>query len=73
MQDDFKNAVAGFNGLLWYGVAGATNLWRQVDAGYATSLKLLIVNEHRKWLDIDNNSSRWFGSEVHTLPKSNSL
>ena len=34
-----------------------------VDAGYAASLKALIAIEHQKWLDIDNNSDRWFGNE----------
>ena len=27
MQDDFKNAVAGAKGLLWYGIPGVTDLW----------------------------------------------
>ena len=29
----------------------------------SVSLKALIASEHRKWLDIDNNSDRWFGNE----------
>ena len=57
MEVDFKNAVAGFNGL-WCGLACATNLWRPVDAGYATTQKFLIAIEHRKWLDIANNADR---------------
>ena len=63
MQDDFKDAVASANGLLWYGLPSATDLWQPVDAGYAASLKALITIEHRKWLDIDNNSNRWFGNK----------
>ena len=63
MQDDFKDAVAGANGFLWYGLPSATDLWQPVDAGYVASLKALIAIEHRKWLDIDNNSDRWFGNE----------
>ena len=27
MQYDFKNAVAGAKGLLWYGIPGVTDLW----------------------------------------------
>ena len=27
MQDEFKNAVAGAKGLLWYGIPGVTDLW----------------------------------------------
>ena len=30
MQDDFKDAVAGANGLLWYGLPSATDLWQPV-------------------------------------------
>ena len=57
MEVDFKNAIAGFNGL-WCGLACATNLWGPVDAGYATTQKFLIAIEHRKWLDIANNADR---------------
>ena len=48
MQDDFKDAVAGANGLLWYGLPSTTDLWQPVNAGYAASLKALITIEHRK-------------------------
>ena len=63
MQDDFKDAVTGAKGLLWYGLPSATDIRQPVDAGYAATLKALIVVEHRKWLDTDNHSDRWFGSE----------
>ena len=48
MQDDFKDAVVGANGLFWYGLPSATDLWQPVDAGYAASLKALIAIEHQK-------------------------
>ena len=63
MWDDFKDAVAGAKGLLWYGLPGATNLWQAVDARYTATLKALIAVEHSKWLDTDNHSDRWFGNE----------
>ena len=63
MQDDFKDAVTGVKGLLWYGLPGATDLWQSVDAGYAAALKALIGVAHREWLDTDNHSDRWFGNE----------
>ena len=63
MQDNFKDAVAGAKGLLWYGLPGATDLWQPVDTGYAATLKALIAVEHRKWLDTDNHSDRWFSNE----------
>ena len=63
MWDDFKDAVAGAKGLLWYGLLGATNLWQAVDARYTATLKALIAVEHSKWLDTDNHSDRWFGNK----------
>ena len=35
MQNDFKEAVSGEKGLLWYGLPDATDLWQPVEAGYA--------------------------------------
>ena len=63
IEADFKDAVADAKGLLWYGLPGATYLWQPVDAGYAATLKALIVVKHEKWLDTDNHSDRWFGNE----------
>ena len=44
MQEDFKEAVSELNGLLWYGLPDATDLWQPVDAGYASCLKSLDCN-----------------------------
>ena len=63
MQDDFKDAVTGAKGLFWYGVSSATDLWQPVDSGYAATLKALIAVEHRKRLDTDNHSDKWFSNE----------
>ena len=63
MQSNFKDAVGGSKGSLWYGLPGVTDLWEPFGAGYAATLKALIAVEHRKWLDTDNLSDRWFGNE----------
>ena len=63
IQDDFKDPAAGAEGLVWYGRPGATDLSQPVDAGYVATLKALIAVEHRKWLDTNNHSDRWFGNE----------
>ena len=63
MQDDFKDAVAGAKELLWYGLPGVTDPWQPFDAGCAATLKALIAVEHKKWLDTDNHSDRWFSNE----------
>ena len=49
------------NGVVWYGLPNATDLWQPVDAGYA--LKSLISIENRDWLEFDDNADRWFYNE----------
>ena len=66
MQDDVKESVSSINELLWYGLPYVTDLWQPVDAGYAACLKSLIAIKHRKWLDIENNTKRWFRNEPFT-------
>ena len=39
IQKDFRTAVFSANGLFWYGLSDATDLWQPVDAGYAFCLK----------------------------------
>ena len=39
MQEVLKTVVFSANGLLWYGLPDATDLWQPVDAGYASCLK----------------------------------
>ena len=54
-SDEFKEAVANLDGVCWYGVPGATDIWQPVDAGYAELLKVKIRQEHYNWLD------KWYG------------
>ena len=61
--EEFKVAVRDQKGLVWYGLAGGTDLWQPVDAGYAQVLKTLISREHQDWLDRDDNADRWFQNE----------
>ena len=62
-SDQFKEAVSDGRGLVWYGLRNATDLWQPVDVGIAYTLKQLIGQAHRDWLDFDVNSDRWFGHE----------
>ena len=55
-------------GVVYYGLADATDLWQPVDAGYAQTLKQLIAIEHRDWLDADNNSDKWFNNDGNENP-----
>ena len=56
-SDEFKEAVANLDGVCWYGVPGATDIWQPVDAGYAELLKVKIRQEHYNWL----NTDKWYG------------
>ena len=58
MQDDFKVDIRSRNGLLWYGLPDATDLWQPVDAEFAACLKALISIIQREWLDFDENADR---------------
>ena len=66
--------MAGAEGLVWYGRPGATDLSQPVDAGYVATLKALIAVEHRKWLDTNNLSDRWFvNKEPYTAKEQQTL
>ena len=56
--DLFKDTVKELGGLVWYGVANATDIWQPIDAGYTQLLKMLIKQEFFKWLEDDNNIER---------------
>ena len=62
-SDQFLDTIAGINkGVVWFGLKNATDLWQQVDAGYAQLLKVLVDQAHHKWLDSDENAERWYGN-----------
>ena len=62
-SDAFKESVAILKGVVWFGLANATDLWQVVDAGYAQLLKTLIDQAFHAWLDDDENASLWYGQE----------
>ena len=45
VDSDFRDAVKALPGLAWFGEPGATDIWKPVDGGYASTLKALIRNE----------------------------
>ena len=57
-SDEFKKKVAELNGVCWYGLKDATDLWQPVDDGYAQVLKQLVAIQQREWLDIDDNADK---------------
>jgi len=58
---EFKEAVSSQNGVCWFGLPNATDLWQVVDAGIAQLLKTLTKKEQDDWLMDDENSDKWYG------------
>ena len=54
----FKEAVSENDGVPWYGLANATDIWQPVDAEL---LKVCIKQECFNWLDGSDNADRWYG------------
>ena len=41
----FRNSVKEMNGIPWYGVPNATDIWEPLDGGYAATLKAFVKKE----------------------------
>ena len=63
IAEEFKTEVANADGVCWYGLPGATDIWQPVDAGYAELLKVKVRQAHYKWLDFDENADKWYGED----------
>ena len=75
IADDFRETVRALNGIPWYGVKNASDIWQPVDGGYAATLKALVKQEFFKWLtlkalvkqeffkwlDDEENCEKWYG------------
>ena len=46
-SDEFKSVVAALNGVAWFELKNATDLWQVVNAGLTQILKVLIRQAHR--------------------------
>ena len=57
-SEPFKDAVSEEHGVTWYGLRNATELWQPVGTGVTQTLKQLVGQAHREWLDFDDNADR---------------
>lgn len=64
--DRFKDAVSANGGLVWYGLANATDIWQPIDAGYGRLLKASVKQYFFDWLDNDENSECWYRASSFT-------
>ena len=63
----FQEEIRKLGGIVWYGLAGATDLWQPIDAGIGHILKVLINHEQQEWLEHDDNVERWIGNNENKL------
>ena len=64
VSEEFKHEVSSVkSGVVWFGLSGATDMWQPVDSGVAQTVKILVGQAHRDWLDYDTNADRWFANE----------
>ena len=68
-SEQFKKAVSDLNGIAWFGLPNATDLWQIVDAGYAQLLKTLIDQTFHTWLDDDEHLSLWYSQKKGFIAK----
>ena len=61
VSEEFKKA--DINGESWFSLPNATDLWQPVDVRYVELIKVLITQNHHKWLDSEENTERWYDSE----------
>ena len=55
ISDEFLEAVKNINGIVWFGVSGATDIWQSVDCGIWRKLKQLVSRIQSEWLEHDDN------------------
>ena len=51
------------NGIPWYGVPNATDIWQLADGGYPATLKEFVKHQLFAWLDDDENCEKWYGAD----------
>jgi len=51
--------VRKLNGIVWFGLAGTTDIWQPVDCGFGYMLKSLVRTIQDEWLQSDNNIDLW--------------
>lgn len=62
-SENFKSSVARLNGVAWFGLKNATDLWQVVDAGIGQLLKVFVGQAYRDWLDKEENANKWYGND----------
>ena len=67
VKDEFKVAIRNINGIVWYGLNKATDLWQPVDAGFGRLMKQKIREACDEWLMEEENMDLWLGNSGENL------
>ena len=54
--------IRSINGVVWFGVPGATDIWQPVDSGFGQMLKSKINSLQEEWLQQEENIDLWMGN-----------
>eukprot|EP00794_Sanderia_malayensis_P002733 gene2733-3158_t len=63
----FCSEVRKINGIVWYGVAGATDIGQPVDCGFGSMLKSMTFTIQDEWLEDDENIDLWLDNSEQKL------
>ena len=63
----FLSKVKALNGIVWFGVPGATDIWQPVDCGFGNMLKSMVRTVQDEWLEDDSNIDLWLGNSDQKL------
>ena len=58
----FLSEVRKLSGIVWFGLAGATDIWQLVDCGFGYMLKSLVRTIQDEWLQSYNSIDLWLGN-----------
>ena len=62
-SNEFKEAVRATKGIVWFGLANATNIWQPVDCGYGQLYKSQVALAQERWLEESDNVEKWHGND----------
>lgn len=67
VKEEFQQEIRKLNGIVHYGVSGATDIWQPVDAGAGHLLKQKVRQKQDEWLMDEENMNIWMGNSEDKL------
>ena len=67
ISEEFVEAGKSINGIAWFSVSGASNVWQPVDCGIGRILKQLVSRIQEECLEHDDNIDWWLGNSEQRL------